>query len=289
VSGRSWLDELCSRIVARLKRVEGVEAIALGGSRARGTARADSDVDIGLYYDPEAPFSIEELDSAASDLDDRHLPKLVTRFGDWGAGVNGGGWLIIGDRHVDLLYRDLNHVREVIEQCSEGKPDAVYQLGHPMGFQSQIYLGETYYCRPLYDPNGVLALLKKLVAQYPPKLRRALVEKHLFDARFELEFAAKSVERGDVLYFTGCLFRVAGFMTLVLYALNRHYFLNEKGAFAESQAFAIVPAGFHRILAAIFNEKGNTTADMEQKVARMRSTLDALERLCEAKLSPVAD
>ena len=65
--------------------------------------------------------------------------------------------------------------------------------------------------------------------------------------------------------------------------------MNEKGAFAESQVFAIVPAGFHRILAAIFNEKGHTTADMEQKVARMRATLDALERLCEAKLSPVAD
>ena len=73
--------------------------------RARGTARPDSDVDIGLYYDPESPFSIEELDAAAGDLDDRHVPKLVTRFGDWGADVNGGGWLIIGGRHVDFLYR----------------------------------------------------------------------------------------------------------------------------------------------------------------------------------------
>jgi hypothetical protein len=47
-------------------------------------------------------------------------------------------------------------------------------------------------------PRPTVALFKKLVAQYPPKLRRA--EKHLFDARFELELAAKSVERGDVLY-----------------------------------------------------------------------------------------
>jgi len=78
-------------------------------------------------------------------------------------------------------------------------------------------------------------------------------------------------------------------MTLVLYALNRHYFLNEKGAFAESQAFAIVPAEFQRVLAVTFNEKGDTTAEIDQKVARMRSTLDALERLCGAELSPVAD
>jgi predicted nucleotidyltransferase len=86
------------RIVERLQRVEGIEAIALGGSQARDAARPDSDVDIGLYYDPEAPFSVEELDAAARDLDDRHIPKLVTRFGDWGAGVNGGGWLVIDGR-----------------------------------------------------------------------------------------------------------------------------------------------------------------------------------------------
>jgi predicted nucleotidyltransferase len=98
MSGPSWLDEICARIVERLQRVEGIEAIALGGSQARDAARPDSDVDIGLYYDPEAPFSVEELDAAARDLDDRHIPKLVTRFGDWGAGVNGGGWLVIDGR-----------------------------------------------------------------------------------------------------------------------------------------------------------------------------------------------
>ena len=44
----SWLDEICARIVERLQRVDGIEAIALGGSQARGTPRPDSDVDIGL-------------------------------------------------------------------------------------------------------------------------------------------------------------------------------------------------------------------------------------------------
>jgi len=72
-------------------------------------------------------------------------------------------------------------------------------------------------------------------------LRPALIERHLFDARFELELAAKSAQRGDVLHFAGCLFRVAGFMTLVLYALNQRYYLNEKGAFAESQEFPVAP------------------------------------------------
>ena len=87
---------------------------------------------------------------------------MVTRFGDWGAGVNGGGWLVINGRRADFLYRSLRHVREVIERCCEEKADAVYQLGHPLGFQNQIHLGETHCCQTLYDLNGELAALKKL-------------------------------------------------------------------------------------------------------------------------------
>jgi hypothetical protein len=31
--------------------------------------------------------------------------------------------------------------------ASGGQIDAVYQLGHPIGFQNQIYAGETHFCR----------------------------------------------------------------------------------------------------------------------------------------------
>src|SRR5271166_5416730 len=146
--------DLCERVAARLRNVEGIEAVALGGSRSRGTARADSDIDLGLVYDGQHPFSIEELAAAARELDDRHREGLVTPLGAWGPGVNGGGWLLIDGNHVDFLYRDLNRVRDGVERCVAGEPDAVYQLGHPMGFQSQIYVGETHFCRPIFDRGG---------------------------------------------------------------------------------------------------------------------------------------
>lgn len=280
-----WLDELCGRIVARLRTIDGIEAVALGGSHARGTARPDSDVDIGIGYDPDSPFSIEELDDAARDLDDRHLSRLVTRFGDWGAGVNGGGWLQVGGHHVDFLYRDLTRVREVIDRCREGRPDALYQLGHPMGFQSQIYMGEVYFCRPLYDPARKLARLKELAAVYPEKLRRALIEKHLFDAGFELAIAEKPAARGDAAYVSGMLFRASGFMILVLYALNRRYFVNEKGAFPESESFPLLPADFHAKVRAILGHLGEIPAELSQSVARMRSVRDSLATLCARELA----
>jgi predicted nucleotidyltransferase len=43
------LDALFETIVERVGAIEAVAAIVLGGSRARGIARPDSDVDIGIY------------------------------------------------------------------------------------------------------------------------------------------------------------------------------------------------------------------------------------------------
>ena len=113
-----------------------------------------------------------------------------------------------------------------------------------MGFQHQIYLGETHFCRPIFDRNGKLTRLKSMVAQYPEKMRTALVRKHLFDSAFHLEIAGKPAARGDIMYVSQCLATAAGFMTLVLYALNRRFYMNEKSAFLESAGFAILPAQF---------------------------------------------
>ena len=100
------MDEISERVVARLSPLKGIRAIVLGGSRARGTAREDSDVDLALYYDPRTPFAVKDVDAAVSNLDERHLAGLLTPFGAWGARVNGGGWLLIGARPLDLLYRE---------------------------------------------------------------------------------------------------------------------------------------------------------------------------------------
>jgi predicted nucleotidyltransferase len=43
-------EPLLQRLIAPLSKVRGLVAIALGGSRARGTAHATSDYDIGLYF-----------------------------------------------------------------------------------------------------------------------------------------------------------------------------------------------------------------------------------------------
>ena len=44
-----------------LGAIPGVAALTLGGSWARGTAWANSDIDIGLYYEPDRRPDFDEL------------------------------------------------------------------------------------------------------------------------------------------------------------------------------------------------------------------------------------
>ena len=270
---------ILERSVTRVARVRGVRAIVLGGSRARGTADAHSDIDLGIYYDSRQPFEIAELGRAARDLDDRHAPGLVGPFGAWGPGVNGGGWLQIGGRHVDFLYRDLAAVRAAIDECRAGDPKTVFQLGHPFGFHNQIYAGEVNCCQVLFDRAGQLARLKMLVARYPEKLRRSIVRKHLFDATFELGIALKPALRGDVMYVSGCLFRAASFITIVLYALNRRWLINEKGALAGVRSMPIRPRGIDSAIARILASSRRTPDELGRGVRTMTSLCGRMRAL----------
>jgi predicted nucleotidyltransferase len=279
VAAQSEIDEIISQVVARVAKVEGIAAIVLGGSRARGTADERSDIDLGIYYSAEHPFSTAALEAAAQELDDRHAEGLITPFGAWGPAVNGGGWLEIRGHHVDFLYREIGAVREAIEDFVAGRPRSVYQLGHPLGFHMQIYAGEVHVCRPLFTTSGTIAELKSMVREYPEKFRTAAVTKHLFDAEFEISICAKPAERADVMYVAGCLFRAAGFMTFVLYALNRRFFLNEKGASAESRQFTIKPARFHDTVASVLGNVGTTAAELAASVASFQRLAAELRQL----------
>ncbi len=107
--------------------------------------------------------------------------------------------------------------------------------------------------------------------------------KHLFDAEFEIMIAAKPAARADVMYVAGCLFRAAGFMTLVLYALNRKFFLNEKGAMAESRGFAIKPARFHDTVASVLGNIGTTPGEFSASVTSFQSLAAELRKLAKSQ------
>ncbi len=263
-------------IAARLAAVPGVVAVALGGSRARGTAAPDSDVDLGLYYDPATPPSRATLNALAHELDDRRPGDAVTAFGEWGPWINGGAWLTIDGTRVDWLFKDLARIRRVIHECRAGRPEIAYQLGHPHAFVSSIYLGELDCGIPLVDPDGVLTELKRLVRPYPPLLRATLLHRFLFEAAFSLDGAEKGAARGDVVYVAGCLFRTIACLVQALYAASERYCLNEKGALLEVGTLRRTPPTFAPTAARLLGTPGTTPPELTARVAEARALVDVV-------------
>ena len=250
-------EALLRRLVVALSGVPGVEAIALGGSRARGTAMATSDYDVGLYYRANRPIDVAALGQVATALDDRGAEASVTPIGGWGPWIDGGGWLLVGGVHVDLLYRDLDRVAAAIDEAHAGKVDRFYQPGHPHAFLPTIYMGEAACAQILHDPEGALATLQRRTTPYPAPLARALRERFEWEAEFALANARKSLDRGDVSYLAGCTFRAVACLCQTLFALNGVYLLNEKGAVAAVDGFALSPPDFANRVASLFANLGS--------------------------------
>jgi predicted nucleotidyltransferase len=235
------IESLIQRIVQDLKQVEGVKAIVLGGSRARGTQTPSSDVDLGIYYHPDSPLNLAVLGEVATHLDDQHRVAVITDIGGWGPWINGGGWLKIQSQPVDFLYKDLKKVTGIIADCLQGKVEIFYQPGHPLGFVSSMYLAEVAVCQPLWDPDGIISELKSKIDPYPDALQMGIIQRFAWEINFSLEIAKKSIKRSDVTYAAGCCFRSVMCMLQVLFAVNKMHWLNEKGAVALAETFARKP------------------------------------------------
>ncbi|WP_129266387.1 nucleotidyltransferase domain-containing protein [Streptomyces sp. M3] len=258
-------------MASRLTRLPGIEAVALGGSRARGTHRPDSDWDLGVYY-RGAP-DLDALTALASDV--QGTPAEVAGPGGWGPWVNGGAWLTVDGVAVDWILRDLDRVESVWSDCREGRYEVGIQPGHPLGFWSPCYVGEVALGRVLEDPRGDLASLQEAVRAYPEPLRRALTGA-VWEADFSVASARKSAPSGDTLHVSLCLARAFGVLAQALHAHHRVWCLNEKGALASAVALPGTPADFAaRVSKAL---RGLDAAAVETAAGVVRDVRAVLDR-----------
>lgn len=216
--------ETLARMASVLVDVPGVQAVVLGGSRARGTHTPTSDFDLGLYYDP-ALLDQARLAHAAGLI--AGVLVVVAGPGAWGPWVDGGAWLRVDDQPIDLILRDVGRVAEQCQRARHGQFGFHAQPGHPLGFLDVSYAGEVAVCRPLADPLDVVGSLKSLVTPYPPALTRAMID-NLWQAWFVLDSAAKGAARGDVAYVALCCSTAAMVCAHAWHAEAEQWVLNEE-------------------------------------------------------------
>lgn len=272
-------------IVDQLKQVDGMAAIVLGGSYASGTYTDSSDIDLGLYYYEDIPFSIAKIRTIA-----RHFsvksPATVTDFYGWGAWVNGGAWIHSDAGKFDFLYRNIDQVKRTITQAKKGFNLHDFDQQPAYGFYGVIYLAETQACIPLYDPMEVIYSLKQQVKKYPPKLKRNIVMDNLWSAEFTLINARSTASRGDVYTTAGCLTRAAAHLTQVLFALNEKYFMTDKKAMEKIADFPICPHGYIEKVTSILSHPGKTDKELSTSVCHLEQAWQSVVDLPQVDYQP---
>lgn len=257
-------------IVSGLRAIPGMVAIVLGGSYAQGCARADSDLDIGLYYREASPFSMEGIRLVADEMSRPATAPTVTDLYEWGPWVNGGAWIETYAGKVDFLYRNLDHVQQVIQEGLQGICHHDYDQQPPYGFRSVVYFGETQICVPLHDPEGEIARLKDLVAEYPAPLRERIIQESLWGAEFSLMYFRSFAGAGDIYNAAGCMTRVAQYLIHALFALNRRYFVSDKDVTRLIEQFSMKPHHFLARLNGVLASPGKAPAELKRSAAALR-------------------
>ncbi len=273
------VQQVIDQINKELSGVKGIVGVVLGGSRARGTNHATSDIDIGIYYDEAAGFDVSEVGKIATKLDDEHRGNIITSLGEWGPWVNGGGWLIVQGYHVDFLFRDVKRVSQVMDDCLMGKVSPNYQTGHPHAYINVMYLGEISICKVLSDPTNQIAELKARTMPYPKPLKDAVIGYFMFESSFSLMFAEKNLDKDDISYVAGHAYRSISCLNQVIFALNGEYCINEKKAVRMIEGFNTKPNDYKKKIDQIITLISSNQDSTKEGIGILQELISETERL----------
>jgi hypothetical protein len=270
----------------QLSEIPGIAAVVLGGSYPRGTARPDSDLDVGLYYSEESPPNVEVIRALVEQLSIPDCPPTVTGFYEWGPWVNGGAWIQTAAGKVDLLYRNIEQVRRVVDECQAGIYHHHFYQQPTFGFVSVIYLAETKSCLTLFDRQLVVSELKRRVDIYPARLQERLIQDSLSMAEFAFVHAHGFAQRGDIFNTVGCLGRIAFLLTQSLFAVNAEYYFGDKGSMEAIERFAAQPDQFSRRLQGVLALSMTAPRELQYALQEMQILWKEVVHLTEGRYRP---
>ncbi|MFC5720978.1 nucleotidyltransferase domain-containing protein [Streptomyces gamaensis] len=247
MTDEKFLDAVADRLAA----LPTVHAVTLGGSRAEGTHSPDSDWDLAVYY--RGGFDPAALRAVGWDGE-------VSELGAWGGGVfNGGAWLTIDGRHVDVHYRDLDAVEHELAEAREGRFHWEPLMFHLAGIPSYLIVAELALGRVL---RGTLPR-----PDHPEALRESAPPWWRSRAALTLQYAQGAyVPRGRATEAAGALATAA--------LETAHAVLAARGEWATNEKRLLDRAGLRGL--------DTITADLRPDPASLARAFTAARELFEA-------
>ncbi|ANS64523.1 hypothetical protein SLINC_2299 [Streptomyces lincolnensis] len=262
MSDAGFLDSVADRLAA----LPTVRAVALGGSRAQGTHKPDSDWDLAVYY--RGPFDPADLRALGWEGE-------VSEVGGWGGGVfNGGAWLTIDGRRVDVHYRDLDVVEHEVAEAEEGRFRVEPLLFHLAGIPSYLVVAELAI-------NRVLRGELPRPAAYPDKLRRTAGERWYGTARATLAYArSHHAPAGRLTEVVGAVATAA--------VQTGHAVLAARGEWVTNEKRLLERAGLRAVDGIVTGAGAGAVAGGDAAEEALTAAIDEAERLFAAAVEAAA-
>ena len=248
-------EAFAAHVAHRLASLPHVEAVALGGSRATGTHRPDSDWDFAVYY--RGAFPPAALRALG-------WPGEVSEVGGWGGGVfNGGAWLEVDGRRVDVHYRDLADVEHRLAEAREGRFAIERLMFHLAGVPTYLVVAELAVNRVLHGRLPCPA--------YPEALRRTASAEWWNAARLTLGYARGAhAGRGRLADCAGAVARAACEAAHGVLAARGEWVTNEKELLARAGL-----RGTDRVLTGLDPRPDVLTAAIDEASALLETAIEA--------------
>jgi hypothetical protein len=246
-------------ICQKLAEGRGKYAISVSGSLGKGTWDGQSDIDFRLFHEKDLPWL------------DTH-PEL---WQDYNAAIQ--RWGAQGVRIDGVWCRKIDQIDAMLNRWLEGKVEPPDYLWTIWGYHLLTDLHNQFV---IEDKYNVIADWKAKLRAYPPRLKQAILEKHLGSLRYwrqDYHYAHK-VERQDIVFLAGLSAQLVHDIMQVLFALNEIYYAGDGNNLGFAARFAIKPVDFdRRIRAALYPLPGPDQFRMQRDV--LFGLIDEVEAL----------
>jgi Polymerase beta, Nucleotidyltransferase len=244
-------DEFIEAVVATCRRLPNAEAVNLGGSRARGDFRPDSDWDFAVYYRGEVdPRPLEDTGWSG---------RIFHPF-EWGQVMYGGAVFDLDGRHFDIHFRNLEVVEHWTHEADEGRFE-VHLLGfHLAGIPTYMLPGELAGSQALWgDPPR---------PKYPDALRESAPPFWLGRANRELDYANYWAASANPINCAGALAKAV--------LQGAHARLAHRGIWALNEKRMVQWADLTTLFGR-FSSLGSSEADLTRAIRDVRASISDIE------------
>ncbi|MBN1247214.1 MAG: DUF4037 domain-containing protein [Anaerolineae bacterium] len=233
---------------------EGAYAVSIGGSYGKGTYDRTSDLDFRLFCERRiAPPEAYRQAHA-------QLQVAIDRWADRGITID-GCWV-----------RTISEIDAQVDAWCNGTVGPVDLVWAIWGYH---VLTDVFNQMVIDDPDGILAGWHSRLETYPPKLKRAILDKHLKSIRYwrqDYHYRHK-VERGDVVFLASLTARLVHDLIQILFALNEAYYAGDGNNLIFVERFDHVPERFaERVHAALYPASGDDA--LEDQYRQVCSLID---------------